>query len=104
MPKKLLEQKNIIIAVVVIVLAVGGYFWYSSSSPATGATPTKPNPSLFNDNVRGFYLIKDSINLDNSFMTGNNQTFFSELKDYTQPIPLKEPTGRPNPFVPYATP
>lgn len=105
MPKDLLTQKNKIIAgVVVLVLVIAGYFWYSSTAPGAQKADAKVNPSLFNTQVKNFYAVQKTIDLSDSFMKGKNEAFFNELHNYTQDIPLKEPTGRTNPFVPYVAP
>lgn len=103
MPQNLASKKNSIIgAVILLVVVGGGYFWYSSSQD--GSAPSeisgKVDPTLFNTDVAAFYAAKDKINLkDLSFM---KKSLYTQLKDNTVDIPSVKPTGRDNPFVPYA--
>lgn len=105
MPENNLSQKNTIIIGIVLVLALaGGYYWYSSNSDTVSAPVAEItlDPSLFNPDIRALYEAKDSINFkDLSFM---QKAFYTELKDNTVEIPSIKPTGRPNPFIPYASP
>lgn len=108
MQDKLLQQKNkIIIGVVVLVILGAGYFFYNSSTSDSLAA-SEVDIKLFNAEVRNFYVVRNSINLDDSFMKGKNEDFYRNLKSYYKPMPLKEPEGtskgRTNPFVPYVAP
>jgi len=103
MQEKITINPNIVIAVVaLLVLVGGGYYWYSSSQDDSAQTATAVDSTLFTKDVAAFYEAKDAINLkDTAFLT---KDFYANLKNYTSDIPTVPPTGRPNPFIPYAAP
>ncbi len=101
MPQNSSSQKNIIIVVVLVVVIAAGYLFLSPSEGGS-EDASSVDQTLFTPEVRAYYAAKDKINFkDLSFM---KKEFYKELRDDTVDIPSVEPTGRPNPFVPYVTP
>jgi hypothetical protein len=104
MPQNLLSQKNSIIGIVVVIAILGGgYAYYTSTQDDAAAASGAVNPSFYSKDVKDFYAVKDKINFSNlSFM---KKPFYTQVRDGdTVEIPIVEPIGRPNPFVPYVTP
>lgn len=100
MQEQLLNHKNAIAAVVVVLIIAGGSFFLITGLQADISTSSAGavNPALLNKDVKTFYEIQNTVKFDNlSFI---KKPFYSKLRPYTVEIPLVEPTGRPNPFLP----
>ena len=107
MLKNILSQKGSIVVVGVLLVVLGGGYYFFMASTSEAATSDAPmDPSLLDSKFQKFLKTQSKVNLkDDSFRTGKNKVLYESLHDYSETIPLIDPPGRANPFVPYtATP
>lgn len=97
------SQKNVIMIVAALLLVLGlGYYFIVMSPQAEDVANTNIDKSLLIPKIITYLNAKDGIDLkDSSFL---KSSYYSQLLDYSETIPMSPKRGRDNPFIPYVAP